>query len=72
MHLSQYSVYLFINWSKLVDRFGGGNGGVKINPLLYSQSELEKVAWSYTLELANIKFIGPKCDSLGPDLGTNE
>ena len=52
--------------------FGGAKGGIRFDPSLYSQRELEKITRKYTLSLANKGFIGPQCDVLGPDMGTNE
>ena len=52
--------------------FGGAKGGIKINPLEYSQAELERVTRKYTMELIKKGFIGPQVDCLGPDMGTNE
>ena len=52
--------------------FGGGKGGVKINPRNYSKAELERVTRKYTMELIKKGFIGAAVDCLGPDMGTNE
>jgi glutamate dehydrogenase (NAD(P)+) len=52
--------------------FGGGKGGVKINPRELSQAELERVTRKYTMELIKKGFIGAAVDCLGPDMGTNE
>jgi len=52
--------------------FGGGKGGIKINPRLLSKNELERVTRKYTMELIKKGFIGAAVDCLGPDMGTNE
>ena len=51
--------------------FGGGKGGIRIDPKKYSQHELERIVRRYTLELYKKNFIGPAVDSLGPDLGSS-
>ncbi|HEU5425171.1 MAG TPA: Glu/Leu/Phe/Val dehydrogenase [Nitrolancea sp.] len=49
--------------------YGGGKGGVQVNPKLLSQSELQNLTRRYTTEISVI--IGPHRDIPAPDVNTN-
>ncbi|AZY49193.1 Glu/Leu/Phe/Val family dehydrogenase [Bordetella avium] len=49
--------------------YGGAKGGVRLDPRLFSQSELERVTRRYTSEIGVI--IGPSKDIPAPDVNTN-
>src|SRR5213595_2612413 len=50
--------------------YGGAKGGVAIDPIKLSRTELEAVSRRYMQEM--IPFVGPHTDIMGPDMGTNE
>lgn len=50
--------------------FGGGKGGIKVDPQKLSQLELERLARGYVQSFA--KHIGPNQDVPAPDVNTNE
>ena len=49
--------------------YGGGKGGVQINPKLYSPSELERITRRFTYALGD--NIGPEHDIPAPDVNTS-
>jgi glutamate dehydrogenase (NAD(P)+) len=49
--------------------YGGGKGGVAVNPKLLSQSELQNLTRRYTTEISVV--IGPHSDIPAPDVNTN-
>jgi glutamate dehydrogenase (NAD(P)+) len=50
--------------------YGGGKGGVAVDPSLLSLRELENLSRRYMQEM--IPFVGPRIDVMAPDMGTNE
>lgn len=52
--------------------FGGGKGGIKINPKNYTVEELERITRRYTVELIHKNFIGPSVDVPAPDYGSGQ
>ena len=50
--------------------YGGGKGGVAVDPMCLSPREFEALSRRYMQEL--IPFISPQTDVLAPDMGTNE
>lgn len=49
--------------------YGGGKGGIQIDPVKYSQSELERITRRFTFALGG--NIGPEYDIPAPDVNTN-
>jgi glutamate dehydrogenase (NAD(P)+) len=50
--------------------YGGGKGGVAVDPRALSLRELENVSRRYMQEM--IPFVGPRVDVMAPDMGTDE
>src|SRR5512134_1646132 len=50
--------------------FGGGKGGVKVDPRQHSKTELERITRRFTSALGS--NIGPEFDIPAPDVNTNE
>lgn len=50
--------------------FGGGKGGIVVDPKTVNLHTLEKITRSYTIELIKRNFIGPGIDVPAPDMGT--
>lgn len=49
--------------------FGGGKGGIEVDPKSLSQGELERLTRNFARELAHV--IGPEKDVPAPDVGSN-
>ena len=49
--------------------FGGGKGGIKMNPRDYSQEDLKRISKKFCNSL--FKYIGPDKDIPAPDMGSN-
>ena len=50
--------------------YGGGKGGIAVEPRNLSLRELEALSRRYMQEM--IPFVGPRVDVMAPDMGTNE
>lgn len=49
--------------------FGGGKGGIQVDPRTLSQGELERLTRRYTYEIS--EYIGPNTDVPAPDVNTD-
>ena len=49
--------------------FGGGKGGIRMDPRNYSDDEIERISLRFMYKLK--PFIGPNTDIPAPDVGTN-
>ncbi|EKD68115.1 MAG: hypothetical protein ACD_48C00075G0001, partial [uncultured bacterium] len=50
--------------------YGGGKGGVAVDPRVHSKGEVERITRAYTRAIAPV--IGPTVDIPGPDVNTGE
>ena len=50
--------------------YGGGKGGIAVDPRALSKRELENLSRRYMQEM--IPFVGPRVDIMAPDMGTDE
>ncbi len=49
--------------------YGGGKGGISVDPTKLSERELEQLTRTFTRKIS--QFIGPRLDIPAPDVGTN-
>jgi glutamate dehydrogenase (NAD(P)+) len=63
---------IWMSWKRAIAGlpYGGGKGGVTVDPHTLSQRELEALSRRYMQEM--IPFVGPHTDVMAPDMGTNE
>jgi len=64
------SAWMSIKNAALNLPFGGAKGGVRVDPRLLSEGELERITRRYTSEIGIV--IGPQKDIPAPDVNTNE
>ncbi len=64
------SVWMTIKCAVVNIPFGGGKGGIKVDPQTLSPTEVERLSRGFVQKVAHI--IGPNIDSPAPDVHTNE
>jgi len=68
-HVKTLAVLMTMKCSLVRIPFGGGKGGVKVNPRSVSQDELMRITRRFCFAISN--QIGPDYDIPAPDVGTN-
>ena len=68
-HIKALAVLMTMKCSLMHLPFGGGKGGVQVNPRDMSEGELRRLTRRFTAELG--QNIGPDYDIPAPDVGTN-
>ncbi len=63
------SIWMTLKCSVVGLPYGGGKGGICIDPIKYSEVELERITREFTKQIAD--FIGPEIDILAPDVNTS-
>ncbi|SFL14698.1 glutamate dehydrogenase (NAD(P)+) [Halogranum rubrum] len=66
------SLSMLMTWKcALLDLpFGGGKGGIVVDPATLSDAELERLTRRFAMELSDV--VGPAQDIVAPDIGTDE
>ena len=63
------SMWMTIKCAVVNVPYGGGKGGIKVDPRTLSPTEVERLSRGFIQKVANV--IGPQIDSLAPDVYTN-
>lgn len=63
------SIWMTLKCSVVGLPYGGGKGGICLDPSRYSEGELERITREFTRQLGD--FIGPDIDILAPDVNTS-
>ncbi len=68
--VSALSIWMTLKCALLEIPFGGGKGGIKIDPDQVSIADQKKILDQFIIKID--RYIGPKKDILAPDVGTDE
>lgn len=63
------SIWMTLKCSVVGLPYGGGKGGICIDPRKYTETELERITREFTREIEDV--IGPEIDILAPDVNTS-